>query len=188
MNHYYDRCMCYDGYEMDPEVGCIYIGYIPEATKITFDHCASSYTSNTITLVGQSYDLYAHYPLPVDNRGVFFNNKTYFRVDGLFLGASFAMNAWIKSHDTGYATIFSINGECQNRGGTIEEFSWRLANSTKRNRKRHNMIELTDWTQDDSNPILAAFDTTYMPQRWNNLAVSVAFDWETELSTISFYS
>ena len=119
---------------------------------------------------------------------VFFNNKTYFRVEGLNLGSSFAMNAWIKSHDTGYATLFSVNGDCSYRDSTVSEFSWRLANGKQYNRKRRNMIGLTDWSNGDSSALLEAYDAAYKPCQWNNLAFSVSYDWESCLSTITIYS
>ena len=99
---------------MDPDFGCVYIGASKHSDFI-FNHCASSYESNDVTLVGHSSEKSTSYPLPVRKRGVFFNNKTYFRVEGLVLGSNFAMNAWIKSHDTGYATLFSVNGDCENQ-------------------------------------------------------------------------
>ena len=188
MNYYYGRCLCYEGYELDADVGCVYIGDRAPYSEFDFSYCVSQYEDHGVKLVGQSYSATVLYPLPVDNRGVFFNNKTYFRVDGLVLGSNFAMNAWIKSHDTGYSTIFGVNGNCLNRGSSTSEFSWRLANSKVTNGKRHNMLEITDWSNEESKVILQAFDSNYRPLLWSNVAYSVEHDWDSELSTITIYS
>jgi hypothetical protein len=68
------------------------------------------------------------------------------------------MNAWVKSHDTGYATLFSSNTECQWSDEEIINFSWRLANSKNNDKKRKNMLELKDWTSDNSHFLMKIHD------------------------------
>jgi hypothetical protein len=96
------------------------------------------------------------FPQPVANRGVFFNNKTYFKVDGLAkLKTDFSMNAWIKSHDLGRATIFSMNSvhneadknSTKEYQEDITSFSWRVANRCADEKsKRRDMVEIKDWS------------------------------------------
>ena len=74
------------------------------------------------------------------------------------------MNAWVKSHDTGYATLFSSNTECQWSDEDIINFSWRLANSKNNDKKRKSMLELKDWTSDDSHFLMKIHDPSYKPK------------------------
>jgi len=187
MNLYYGQCLCDVGYEMDPDLGCVHVGP-PKYSEFVFNHCASNFQNGDVGLVGDSAETASLYPLPVNKRGVFFNNKTYFRMTGLTLGSNFAMNTWIKSHDTGYATIFSVNGDCLNQGSTVSEFSWRIANGKRTDKRRHNAQELTDWSHAASNVLLQSIDKSYRPCYWNNLAFSVDYEFENDLSTITFYS
>jgi len=128
------------------------------------------YESQGIRLTGASYD-HSHnahkYPLPVPNRGVFFNNKTYFKVEGLVLNNNFSMNTWLKSHDTGYATLFAASGCAEIERAVdrvINSWSWRLANGKhQRGRKRQHMVEVTDWSYEASHILLQAWELNYRP-------------------------
>jgi len=145
-------------------------------------------------MTGASYDHHHKHPLPVSKRGVFFNNKTYFIVEGLVLSNNFSMNTWLKSHDTGYATIFATSG-CAEIERAVEKvihsWSWRLSNSNKQHgkkKKRSNAIEVTDWSNQASRALLQAWEQDYRPLKWNNLAFSSAYDWETDHTTITFFT
>lgn len=66
--------------------------------------------------------------MPVHNRGVFLNNRTYFTLENLLFNSNFALNAWIKSHDSGYAALFSSNTQHMYNDNNIINFSWRVSN------------------------------------------------------------
>lgn len=58
------------------------------------------------------------------------------------------MNAWIKSHDLGRATIFSMNADSNKEyDEDITSFSWRVSNRCSDEKsKRQDMVELKDWS------------------------------------------
>ena len=124
------------------------------------------------------------YPLPVLGRGVFFNNKTAFKVSGFIAHGEFAINAWIKSHDAGYASIFSTNHPSATSKDEIQSFSWRVANFAKTDQKRDNMVEIRNWIDSHTRFRATAVDPGYKPKHWSNIALSVDYDWEYEISTI----
>lgn len=145
------RCVCSHGYVLSLDFNnCIIPHSTAKSHEFVFDSCGKQYESNDVTLFGDSYDSSMPAPTPVLNRGVFLNNKTFFTVEGLIFGSNFAMNAWIRSHDTGYGTIFSTNTERNWAQETIIDFSFRVANSKSGDRKRKNMLELKDWTSMES--------------------------------------
>jgi len=129
---------------------------------------------------------------------VFFNNKTYFRVDGLAkLKTDFSMNAWIKSHDLGRATIFSmnsVNNEADKNATKeyqedITSFSWRVANRcSDENSRRRDMVELKDWSSNGEQFYLQTEDPNYTPKEWSNIAYSVEYDDLVQMTTITMYS
>jgi len=125
--------------------------------------------------------------MPVHHRGVFLSNKTYFEVQNLIFSSNFAMNAWVKSHDTGYGTLFSTNINCNWTDNDIINFAWRIANSKQSETKRVDMIELKDFTWEESHFNMQAHDPGYAPKTWSNIGYSVSYDWEEAVSTISFY-
>lgn len=144
-------------------------------------------------LIGSSHDPNTANPMPVHNRGVFLNNRTYFTVENLIFNSNFAMNAWIKSHDSGYATLFSTNTECLYSDDNIINFSWRVSNGKeaqngkKGDKKRLSMLELKDWTNDSSSFMMKVHDPGYKPLRWANTGFTVKWDWEDAISTVTFY-
>jgi len=162
----------------------------PDTTDIhefTFDCCSSIWQSNGVTLYGDSFDHYNPYPLPVQDRGVFLNNRTYFKIQCLDFASNFGFNAWINSHDTGYATLLSINAENEWGEDIVSSFSWRVANRAHKEYSRKSMIELRDWTNHDTKVAMLAYDKSYCPKNWSNIALSVFYNWNTGMSTICFY-
>lgn len=155
--------------------------------EFNFDCCSSELESNGVTLYGDSFDHNHPYPLPVQHRGAFLNNRTYYKIQGLNFSSSFAMNAWVNSHDTGYATIFSIKAEDVWSDDTVVSFTWRLANQKVVETKRKNMIELRDWSNNETKFAMLAYDKSYSPKVWSNIGLSVSHDWEENLSTVFFY-
>ena len=187
-SHDAGRCVCQSGYQLSIDYNeCVIPHSRAKAHEFIFDSCQSDYESNGVCLVGSSYDSTTPHPLSVHHRGVFFNNKSYFQVNNLIFGSNFAMNTWIKSHDTGYATLFSTNTECQWSDSEIINFSWRLANSKNNDKKRKSMLELKDWTSDDSHFLMKIHDPSYKPKAWANIGFTVKYDWEECVSTITFY-
>lgn len=155
--------------------------------EFNFDCCSATFESNGVTLFGDSYDSHHPYPLAVQHRGAFLNNRTYYKIKGLDFSSNFGFNAWINSHDTGYATIFSVNADGIWDDDTVVSFSWRVANSKVSDTKRKNMVELRDWSNHTTKFALLAYEKSYEPKKWANLGLSVAYDWDTGVSTVCFY-
>lgn len=182
------RCVCATGYHLSTDFNrCIIPHSFATYHEFTFDACMSQYESNNVELVGASFDSSEPFPLPVHHRGVFLSNKTYFEVNNLIFSSNFAMNAWVKSHDTGFGTLFSSNILCDVFDNDIINFAWRVSNHKVTERKRTDMIELQDFTREDSHFQMKAHDESYKPKTWSNIGYSVSYDWEDGVSTITFY-
>lgn len=125
---YFGECLCQPGLYMSPQGECTSTEYA-KYTEFVFNTCSDRYTNNGVEMVGDSYDMASRSPQPVFNRGVFFNNKTFFRINGLHLSSNFSMVTWIRSHDTGYATIFSTGVQYPSDNDLITSFTWRVSNS-----------------------------------------------------------
>lgn len=49
------------------------------------------------------------------------------------------------------------------------------------------MVELRDYTNNETRLVMQVYDESYRVKQWSNIAVSVAYDWDTRISTVSFY-
>jgi len=182
-------CECSPGYvESSHELyRCVVPAPTDQFHEFSFEDCSYEIESNGVTLTGASFDSHHPRPLPVQHRGAFLNNRTYYKIEGLDFSSNFGYNAWINSHDTGYATVLSINAQnCWNED-TITSFSWRVANRKKVTHSRKNMIELRDWSNQDTTLALMAYDKSYCPKNWSNIGMSVAYDWDSGETSICFY-
>jgi hypothetical protein len=84
--------------------------------------------------------------------------------------------------------LFSSNFDAETDSRSISSFSWRVINQSKDNddRRRKNMVELRDWTNYNSKFTLQALDAAYAPKKWSNISVSVSYNTDDDLSTITF--
>ena len=49
------------------------------------------------------------------------------------------------------------------------------------------MVELRDWTNNETKLKMQVYDKSYCMMQWSNIAVSVTYDWDNNISTVSFY-
>jgi hypothetical protein len=133
---------------------------------VKFDKKQSEYTTDTLSFRSGTLAEFddPNDPLPVYNRGLWFNGVSYMEIGGLVLSHTFTIEMWIRP--SGGETIFSSNKNLAEFPGDEDHLSYGI-NSTA--------FTLVVTKDRDTEYLSAVSDAPYEQRAWMNVAFT--FEW-----------
>lgn len=99
---------CPDGTVENDEKICVVEENASGAIKFSFGDCSCAYSNQNVALVGKSVSAATalKFPLPVYERGAYFDGYTFYEIQELQLNESFGFYIWFHTWDFGNSALF----------------------------------------------------------------------------------